>query len=197
MNMNFNLIDSAAYYNRIIIQSRYDKCEDCSICLESLLNKKISYLPCKHVFHSSCLNHCFSSKLYNCPLCRHDLIEPLNKINFPTTGLQPNLSEFTNSYFYYYGDNNEFLTTLVVLDTGNLLIYNFYDINLISGLNEGNDITEGNDLTFGNTLNQEERVLQGDVNMDGMPRLTNYYDYYHDYHDYDDYEDDYDDYNDY
>jgi len=195
--MDFNLIDSAAYYNRIIIQSRYDKCEDCSICLESLLNKKISYLPCKHVFHSSCLNHCFSNKLYNCPLCRHDLIEPLNKINFPTALLQPNLSEFTNSYFYYYGENNEFLTTLVVLDTGNLLIYNFYDINLSSGLTEGNDINEGT------TLNQEERVLQGDVTLDGMPRLTNYYDYYDYYHDYDDYYDnededeDEDDYNDY
>ena len=69
-----NHIDCAAHYDRIIIQPKYKKeNDDCAICLDSLFGKNVSYLPCKHFFHSSCFNKSVDSGNLKCPLCRYDL----------------------------------------------------------------------------------------------------------------------------
>ena len=73
---------AAAKYDRIISQSKCHLNEDCAICLQSLFLKAVNYLPCKHYFHADCLNQAFKSKLYTCPLCRYDLLEPLRKTGF-------------------------------------------------------------------------------------------------------------------
>ena len=39
----------------------------CSICLESICDNEISVLPCKHIFHKSCLDLINNNR---CPLCR-------------------------------------------------------------------------------------------------------------------------------
>ena len=93
------LIDSANLYDRIIIKNNSKNNDECPICLESFLNKQIMYLPCKHMFHSSCIKQSFQNKLYTCSLCRHDLKTALTKINYKF----PLLDDFMflyNSYLY-------------------------------------------------------------------------------------------------
>lgn len=43
---------------------------DCSICLETLHQGKISRLPCSHLFHKACIFGWFKVRKYTCPLCR-------------------------------------------------------------------------------------------------------------------------------
>jgi hypothetical protein len=84
--MSINYKECATYYDRMILQSKCNVEDDCSVCLESLLNKKVIYLPCKHYFHSACLNMMIKAKTYTCPLCRYNLINSLHQIghNFYT-----------------------------------------------------------------------------------------------------------------
>jgi hypothetical protein len=69
-------------HQRIILKNKCNLQEDCAICIESLYQKKVAYLPCKHFFHHSCLKLALEKKLYTCPLCRYDLVEALRNINF-------------------------------------------------------------------------------------------------------------------
>ena len=87
---SFNYELHASNHERIIIQRKYPSNNDeCSICFDELFNKSVSYLPCKHLFHSSCLNKTFENKIYSCPLCRLDLKDALTKINFNFPPPQP------------------------------------------------------------------------------------------------------------
>ena len=54
---------------REIIQLKYDKDCECSICLSDMKNKKVKYLRCGHVFHIRCINKWLNSKQC-CPICR-------------------------------------------------------------------------------------------------------------------------------
>ena len=73
----------AAYYNRLVIQSKCDiPDEDCAICLTAVLHKKVAYLPCKHYFHLDCLKLSVDAKNYTCPLCRYNLISPLQQSGY-------------------------------------------------------------------------------------------------------------------
>ena len=78
-----NLDETAKRFDRLIIKQKCDLQEECSICLETMYQKKIIYLPCKHYFHYNCAMCVFNNKKYSCPLCRHDLISCLKKINYP------------------------------------------------------------------------------------------------------------------
>jgi hypothetical protein len=84
-------------YNRLIIKSRYKKnsfptelsssssVENCSICLTSLINKRVLLTPCQHVFHYNCIMRVYNSNTqsrYNCPLCRASHSDCLKQINF-------------------------------------------------------------------------------------------------------------------
>ena len=76
--MNYN--ECAAYYDRLILQSKCKVEDNCAVCLETLLDKSVTYLPCKHFFHSNCLNQMIEAKTYTCPLCRYNLINSLYQI---------------------------------------------------------------------------------------------------------------------
>jgi Ring finger domain len=99
---NNKLIDSAARHKRIMVQNKCGLSDECAVCLESVFGRKVMYLPCKHYFHHDCLIGAFANKLYTCPLCRHNLIQPLIKIGF----FKPTIYY---AYGYHYVDdaNNE------------------------------------------------------------------------------------------
>ncbi|KAE8382345.1 hypothetical protein BDV26DRAFT_253824 [Aspergillus bertholletiae] len=49
----------------------YDRIFDCAICLEPVTKMcPIHTLPCRHVFHSQCLETWFLHYHYKCPLCQ-------------------------------------------------------------------------------------------------------------------------------
>jgi hypothetical protein len=77
-----SMAENACKYKRIILQKKCTIADDCAICIDSVLEKPVMYLPCKHFFHQACLNQAIEKKLYTCPLCRHDLVEALLKTNF-------------------------------------------------------------------------------------------------------------------
>jgi uncharacterized protein YjbI with pentapeptide repeats len=70
--------------NRLMIQQKFNIHEECSICLESMKHKSVMYTPCSHRFHSKCMfilfENCQSSN-YKCPLCRHNLLSSIIKLN--------------------------------------------------------------------------------------------------------------------
>jgi hypothetical protein len=81
--MENKFMDWASHSNRIIIERRNKTREDdCVVCLDTLFNKKVAYLPCKHSFHYECLKLTIESKKYTCPLCRYDLIYPLKQLGY-------------------------------------------------------------------------------------------------------------------
>jgi hypothetical protein len=54
--------------------------ENCQICLESINKEEEIYdLPCKHTFHSTCLDQSISFQHYYCPSCRQKI--PIRKKN--------------------------------------------------------------------------------------------------------------------
>ncbi|KAE8413973.1 hypothetical protein BDV36DRAFT_266909 [Aspergillus pseudocaelatus] len=49
----------------------YDRVFDCAICLEPVSKRcPIHTLPCRHVFHSQCLETWFLNYHYTCPMCQ-------------------------------------------------------------------------------------------------------------------------------
>ena len=54
----------------------------CAICLEIFsIGNKISYLPCTHYFHSSCIKNWIRIKI-KCPLCKNIIIFKINNFNY-------------------------------------------------------------------------------------------------------------------
>jgi hypothetical protein len=93
--MDNKFMDWASHYNRIIIERRNKTShDDCVVCLDTLFNKKVAYLPCKHYFHYDCLKLTIESNKYTCPLCRYDLIYPLQQLGYRYVDEQtiPNLT---------------------------------------------------------------------------------------------------------
>jgi len=81
--MENKYMDWATHYNRIIVERRNKtRNDDCVVCLDTLLNKKLAYLPCKHSFHYECFKLTIDSKNYTCPLCRYDLLYPLQQLGY-------------------------------------------------------------------------------------------------------------------
>lgn len=92
----------AEKHDRMIIQKKCKiKEENCSICLLSVFEKKVVFLPCKHFFHHTCLTQSIDSKHYLCPLCRYDLKPSLLKIDhiFPQQYTQ---SDYIYDYLWFY-----------------------------------------------------------------------------------------------
>lgn len=48
-------------------------CENCAICWESLASQKSKKLPCKHIFHKTCLRKWLLVSMH-CPTCRMSLL---------------------------------------------------------------------------------------------------------------------------
>jgi hypothetical protein len=116
------LMLNAHKYDRIILKKRQktapeDKeCEakeckegdECAICLDSIDQQMLAYLPCKHFFHHSCLKQAFVKKLYTCPLCRYNLVPALLKTDFKFPIVYDPYTYF-NSYIhlaYAYDDDD-------------------------------------------------------------------------------------------
>uniref|UniRef100_T1J8S5 RING-type domain-containing protein n=1 Tax=Strigamia maritima TaxID=126957 RepID=T1J8S5_STRMM len=58
-------------HSRVLRDDDVEK--NCVICLEEQKCKQaVKDLPCKHVFHSECIDNWLLAN-YNCPLCRTDL----------------------------------------------------------------------------------------------------------------------------
>jgi hypothetical protein len=95
-------IDCAAYYDRLIFQIKCKIQDDCAICLDTLVNRSVIYLPCKHYFHASCIKQTFAEKIYTCPLCRHNLMNSLQKVGHKFNEENDNevWSYFLYSYYY-------------------------------------------------------------------------------------------------
>ena len=59
---------------------------ECPICLENIKeNDKVSYTPCKHIFHFDCLKNWLETEALNpqCPNCKYSILSnvELNYIN--------------------------------------------------------------------------------------------------------------------
>ena len=99
--------------DRIILKSKSkNKDDECAICIDSLYQKKVAYLPCSHFFHHDCLTQAFEKQLYSCPLCRYDLVPALQKINFKFVNWNVDRdayirnSYFRNAYYTIYYNYN-------------------------------------------------------------------------------------------
>jgi len=72
--------------NRNILQTKYKKEEECSICLLSMFNKQVLTIPCGHVFHKNCITMSFHADhpaKYKCPLCRFNNYPALKLLGYP------------------------------------------------------------------------------------------------------------------
>jgi hypothetical protein len=50
--------------------------KDCSICIEEFKQEDVvTKLPCKHIFHTTCIKHWLCSEKVTCPSCRKDTRE--------------------------------------------------------------------------------------------------------------------------
>ena len=88
-------------YNRIVIIRKYNIDENCSLCLNSMLNKKVYHLPCSHSYHINCFKQQVSimrDMNTNCALCRKDFYYHM----YPF----PNLKEYIESVEYDYSTDD-------------------------------------------------------------------------------------------
>ena len=98
---SLNPIDWATYYNRLIVKTKCQLPDDCAVCLQAVLNTTVTYLPCKHYFHTSCINQTFDTKMYTCPLCRYSLTHSLQQADYHFTENENDLwSHFFDSFVY-------------------------------------------------------------------------------------------------
>lgn len=101
MDLNNKYKLASLSLNRVIAQQKYMNDEQCSICLCSMLNKKVLHIPCGHVFHNKCINTVFKSNCltkYSCPLCRFNIYYALLKIGFPPLHIEDDSSD-DDAYF--------------------------------------------------------------------------------------------------
>ena len=56
--------------------------DNCPICLQKYKNADIiKEFPCKHIFHKNCIFKWLKQSNV-CPICKHDLTEDINKVEF-------------------------------------------------------------------------------------------------------------------
>lgn len=55
--------------------------DNCCICLDDIKNEHAKELPCKHLFHTHCIDNWLLNEKVTCPMCRVDLRETLNISN--------------------------------------------------------------------------------------------------------------------
>jgi len=158
----------AEKHKRLILQKKCkNKDNDCSICLTSLFMRSVIYLPCKHYFHKECLYQAFEAKLYTCPLCRYDLLDPLLKSGFTF----PEVQQQTPLYRFDI-ENTSYI--LLLLDDwireSNFNASSFTDIsaNMIGNLDDlPPDLVHSSD-------EEEEEEEREDTTMDIMLFLSLY-----------------------
>ena len=100
--------ETAFRMQRLILQRYFSGDEDdkCMICLDTLVQKIVQNLPCKHVFHYNCWQILVERQTYTCPLCRVDFSEALPAVGIVQTPTGPPvenavvLTIFTNLELY-------------------------------------------------------------------------------------------------
>jgi hypothetical protein len=51
--------------------------DKCNVCLDFMKKDQcVSCLPCKHNFHSECINEWLENYNYKCPICRQEVGKP-------------------------------------------------------------------------------------------------------------------------
>ena len=55
--------------------------DNCCICLDDIKNEHAKELPCKHLFHTHCIDNWLLNEKVTCPMCRVDLRDTLNNNN--------------------------------------------------------------------------------------------------------------------
>ena len=63
--------------NKIQVRYMYDV-QPCSICLDEIKNEYAKELPCKHLFHTHCIDNWLLNEKVTCPMCRIDMREHIN-----------------------------------------------------------------------------------------------------------------------
>lgn len=83
-------LEIAIMNNKITIEPSYSKEEECCLCLDSMLNKTVSYTPCRHVFHTECFNMQYQyqtqvqkNEKIECVECCTSLYEATKTMTFP------------------------------------------------------------------------------------------------------------------
>ena len=62
----------------VLINNLEDKC---SICLDLMeKEQEVIELPCKHTYHSNCINEYLSNYSYKCPCCKEEVGRPVHHI---------------------------------------------------------------------------------------------------------------------
>ena len=55
--------------------------DKCSICLDSMeKDQEIMELPCKHIYHSKCINEYLTKYSYKCPFCKKEAGRPVHQV---------------------------------------------------------------------------------------------------------------------
>jgi len=70
----------------------------CNICLDPVRNtRQNTELPCKHLFHSSCINDWISQGKNTCPVCRKCIKEPKYTLTMTLRNTDSNVSSTTGN----------------------------------------------------------------------------------------------------
>ena len=78
---------AAIMNNTITSEPSYKNNEKCSLCLDSMLNRQVSYTPCRHVYHTDCLHMQLQNQRdenKECAECRRRLPEVAKTFYLPT-----------------------------------------------------------------------------------------------------------------
>ena len=95
---------------------RFEKPDECAVCMESISEQNETPLECGHWIHKQCL---INANKHNCPMCRQQMyqneIEYIfgvnqnvqNNFNFDNIEMYNNLEHFMNDYPFEFPDQNQ------------------------------------------------------------------------------------------
>jgi len=116
-----NKKDSAKRLGRNIVEMKYDKNEDCTVCLREMKNTTVQHTLCGHTFHSSCLEQQFTSDFNNnnkCALCRKEITDEKKTDSArPTRPSDENERDFNDSFIKTYSDLTDMFGDTYKLNT--------------------------------------------------------------------------------
>lgn len=185
-----NKKDSAKRLGRNIVEMKYEKNEDCPVCLREMKNTTVQHTLCGHTFHSSCLEQQFTSEFNNnnkCALCRKEITdEKKTGSTSPTRPRDENERDFNDSFINTYSDLTDMFTDTYKLNAkitekGSIddddkemmreLKENISSCStwLIEHLQSANDIhVQGTQVVQGTNDTQETEVEEKDVDIETL-----------------------------
>lgn len=129
------------------VNSNYNKCTSCSICLESKLQESIE-LVCGHKFHKSCFSKWVKHSLnYSCPLCRQDSKSIFTKLNYTKKKYKLFIHKFLKKDINLFDQNDNLILNINVKNIYQLLNYNYQNI-LEKYYNYNKKVFKSNNVIF-------------------------------------------------